>query len=82
MVAFDEYKDNGDADIPSVEELLQLFEQSLLLIGQTNNLVMHKRRRNALSCIYHPSQVTSTLKEKAEFLRQKKKLFTRRLLKQ
>ena len=75
-LAFDAAKDGENpADkkgTPTVEQLLQLTEQSILLLGQTSNFLTYERK-NALSCIYSNSQVATTLKEKTNILKESDK---------
>jgi len=70
-VAFDKATNNPEetAGLPSTEECLKLVEQTMLLVGQTSNLLTFERRKNALSTIYSSNQVTSVLKDKAEILK-------------
>jgi len=52
-VAFDQATKNPEdiTGLPSTDECL-LIEQTMLLVGQTGNLLTFERRKNALSTIY------------------------------
>ena len=60
----------GSEDPPQlhVREALSLIEQTVVLVGQSHNAVQYERRKNVLGAILPNTQVSSTLKEKAEML--------------
>ena len=70
-LAFDHATKNPEdiTGLPSTEECLKLIEQTMLLVGQTGNLLTFERRKKALSTIYSNNQVASVLKDKAEILK-------------
>ena len=51
----------------SMEDLNQLTEQSILLLGQVHNTVTHNRRINVLSNVMKESKVKQLLKDKEKF---------------
>ena len=60
----------GDENPPKlpVEEAQQLLEQSIMMLGQTNNLLLYERRKNALSSVMNNTKGSYTLKEQTEVL--------------
>ena len=60
-------EDENPPKLP-IEEAQQLLEQSIMMLGQTNNLLLYERRKNVLSSVMNNTKGSSTLKEQAEVL--------------
>ena len=63
--------DEGEPVDIDVDYILQLTQQTVLLLGKTLNTATYHRRCNALSVLMPQSEVKNTLKEKAEILGKK-----------
>ena len=61
---------SGSSSTVEMDAVLELLEKTVLLIGQCNNTITYKRRKNVLLGVTgtSSSQVASMLKEKAAFL--------------
>ena len=61
---------SGSSSTVEMDTVLELLEKTVLLIGQYNNTITYKRRKNVLLGVTgtSSSQVASMLKEKAAFL--------------
>jgi len=66
----------GDEPPPQllVYEAQQLIEQTVLLVGQSQILILYERRKNVMSCVMTANAVSSTLKDKADDLANSGKL--------
>ena len=61
---------SGSSSTVEMDAVLELLEKTVLLIGQCNNTITYKRRKNVLLGVTgtSSSQVASMLKEKVAFL--------------
>ena len=62
------YKGEGTPPTLSIENAQQLIEQSVMLLGQTNNLLQYERRKNVLNSVMGTNLGLSTLKEQNDLI--------------